>query len=223
VIQTLTIPRLQAACLEINQCFPEAKVVIAGGAVRDVLNHKQVKDIDAFIQMDHSLDDERLHQQWWRGCEELACRYHCSWSAPDWERRALKDILAEGEPLEQARNSKGYGYGAFSLVDFPTGPFMHPWQLVFIDIDPEVNVRHHFDFGLSQCWVTPNQLRMTPAYWKDHFHRRITYTPSVEPCEVRRESSRHRLLRLREKYAGWEFHRTHLLDKKPEPAPELPK
>jgi hypothetical protein len=216
MIQNLTIPRLQKACKEVNECFPQAKVVIAGGAVRDVLNGKPVKDIDTFIQLDPSLPEEKLYEAWYTGCVELASRYYCDWSG-DFAGRHDKGILADGEPLEQLSNRAGYGYGAFSLVDFPTGPFMHPWQLVFIDIDPEENVRHHFDFGLSQCWVTPEQLRMTSAYWQDHFRRRITYTPSREPNEQRLESSRGRLERLREKYADWEFHRMHLLGRKPEP------
>jgi len=95
---------------------------------------------------------------------------------------------------------------AFSLVDYPTGLHGHPVQLVFIGEHPVENIKRHFDFGLSQCWVTPNQLRMTPAYWRDHLGHRITYLPSAEPNAQRRLSSRQRAERLKLKYPGWAFH-----------------
>ncbi len=217
MIQTLSIPKLQDFCGVLAKCFPRADIAIAGGAVRDILHNKPVKDIDCFIYLDpvkaqsRPLDelittwhcDEELYMQWYDGCSELATKLYCEWQGK-WhpEHRSLG-----------LRNDRGYSYGAFSLVDFPKGPHMHPVQLVFINEHPFDNVKNHFDFGLSQCWVTQAGLGMTSAYWADRERHRITYLRSkVEPNEQRRKSSKERAVRLQAKYPGWTFDRLWQLD-----------
>lgn len=224
MIQTISIPKLQEFCGVLARCFPKAEIAIAGGAVRDLLHNKPVKDIDCFIYLDPVKaqsrpldelittwhDDEDLYAMWFDGCEALGTHLYCSYEM-------------DGDPMDLF-NGKGYSYAAFSLVDYPKGPHMHPVQLIFINEPPLDNVRDHFDFGLSQCWVTQAGLGMTPAYWRDVELHRITYLRSrVEPNEQRRKSSKERAERLKAKYPGWKFDRLWQLDWEPEPKMELPK
>lgn len=197
MIQNLSIAKLQVLAGEIQRFFPTSHIAIAGGCVRDLLSNREVKDIDVFIQLGSTDESERANEHY-NGCDLLGKWLHCN-------------PVYEGDLLDLT-NSKGYSYGAFALVDYPTGWRGHPVQLVFIDEHPVDNVTRHFDFGLSQCWVTPNQLRMTKAYWFDYFNQRITYLPSAAPNEQRRLSSKHRAERLKAKYKGWRFDRLWLLD-----------
>ena len=148
MIQNLTIPRLQALCRDVQGAFPKANVVIAGGAVRDLLNKRPIKDIDVFVYLDpvaalertlegelkpHYLADDEIAMAHYEGCEDLGKLFNC-------------EPKMEGDPLDLF-NTKGYSYGAFSLVDYSQSPYGHPIQLVFIDMDPVENIRHHFDLG----------------------------------------------------------------------------
>lgn len=222
----LSIAKLQTLCATVAAAFPLASVAIAGGAVRDLLNRRPVKDIDVFVELNTVKgykftdagalaqvwqDNSAIADEWYTGIEALAKVFESDYvTNGGFEEGAEDDVL-------DIVNSKGYSYGAFTLVDYKQPNFGWPIQLVFISCHPVVNITDHFDFGLSQCWVTPNQLRMTSAYWHDHFNQRITYLPSREPNEQRRVSSLHRLERLRQKYPGWAFHGVHRLGQLPEP------
>lgn len=195
MIQNLTIPKLQALCGTVARCFPEGIVRIAGGALRDLLHDKPVKDIDVFICLQNTEGDGG----WYDGCHELGQILHC-------------EFQTSGTDCLDLRNSEGYSYGAFRLVDYPTGLHWHPVQLVFIEEHPVDNVKNHFDFGLSQVWCSENTLRMTPAYWFDHYNHRITYLQSTEPNEQRRLSSKQRAERLKLKYQGWKFDKLWQID-----------
>lgn len=223
MIQNLSIPKLQRIAAQIKEVCPRNSLLIGGGAPRDLLNGRPVKDIDVFIGLEGS--DEDMAKDWYDICTEVGKLYPqitkrlYNIATPDglrpkWYHSEDSWIGSNrgGNPILCLCNSKGYSYGAFSLVEFPIGPYCHSLQLVFIDIDPVENVRNHFDFGLSKVWVTPNQLRMDKAYWHDHFGQRITYLNSTEPNEQRRESSIQRLARLRVKYSGWRFERCGVLD-----------
>lgn len=206
---SLSIEHLQSLCRLVQTCFPQANVAIAGGATRDLLHGVPVKDIDVFIKLDDGVQwtdgygipwvdivtNKMLYQRWYDGCDNLAGKLHSEWKG-DWHNQDDDSIV------DNLANAKNYGYGAFSLVDLPQGFRMYPVQLVFIDQLPEVNIRNHFDWGLSQVWVTPNQLRWTPAYFRDRERDTLTYLPSREPNPQRIESSWHRLQRLKTKYPG---------------------
>lgn len=218
-MKRFSLQQLQALCGMVNDSFPHAHVVIAGGALRDTLHEKPVKDLDVFIRLDIDSDDERLYQEWYDGCTKLACKLGNGYSdittwvgSNNWPPRPIEGSGSLDPDLKGSRNNKGYSYGAFSLVDFTPGYYNTPVQLVFIAEDPVKNVRDHFDFGLSQVYCTRNTLRMFPPYWKDKDLKRITYTPSVEPNDQRIMSSMLRLRRLQEKYAGWSFQRAGYLE-----------
>lgn len=224
---------------DVRRAFPSASVALAGGALRDWYHDRPIKDIDIFIELGQvkgwrqataaevalqqemqeklvgsSLyaecrqsvrplrevwrSDEELFAEYLDGLEDLSAQWHATW----------KGVGDAETPLELT-NSKGYSYGAFTLVDFPCGPRCFPIQLVFIDMDPIENIKDHFDFGLSQIWIQGNRLRTTPQFWKDHYSKTITYLPSKEPVFQRRLSSTHRAERLKEKYSDFRFHGLH--------------
>jgi len=229
MIQNLSVRKLQAFAATVGQCFPDSHVAIAGGCLRDLLHDKPVKDIDVFIQLqtvqgwglalpwsdklgDRNSgrplkwkDDSRLVEELHTGVQKLEQVLHCFATNFNEAEDSCQSII-------DATNTAGYGYHAFTLVDFPTGLHGHPVQLIFIGEHPVENVKNHFDFGLSQVWCTPNQLRMTPQYWRDHYSNCITYLPSIEPNPQRRLSSKMRAERLKAKYPGWGFRNLGVLD-----------
>jgi hypothetical protein len=219
MIQNLDIAKLQRVAAQLKEVVPKHSLMIAGGAPRDILNGRPVKDIDVFIGLDG--DHSQMANDWLEICMDVLKLYpqHSEQQYERADAAGNKRLVwhqhqgsYEASGALNLINAKGYSYGAFSLVEFQQGPYCHALQLVFIDMDPVENVRNHFDFGLSKVWVTPNQVRMDKAYWHDHFGQRITYLNSTEPNEQRKLSSVERVKRLRQKYAGWRFERCWPLD-----------
>lgn len=189
MIQNLSIRKLQDLCGVISSIFKGCEVVVAGGALRDLLHDRQVKDIDVFIQGEFDpFEDEADEMEW--HCKKLGTKLHCD-PVFEWEHHN------GGE--------SGSTHSCFSLVDYPMGLHWHPVQLIFIEDSPRENVKRHFDFGLSRVWCSATQLRMEPEYWKDHYRQCISYTPSDEPTPERMLSSARRLQRLKLKYPNWRF------------------
>lgn len=192
MIQNLTIPKLGELARLVNSHFQTAwkqkkrrynppSIAIAGGAVRDLLHNRPIKDIDIFCYCE---DDK-------------------TWAlAGDTIADALYgEAKFSGDP--------DYGENAFSLCDIPTGLHMHPVQLVQIGDEPLDHIKATFDFGLSCCYIDGGgNLHCLPQYWKDHFDQKIRYIGhrgGKQPDPYQVESSRKRLLRLREKYPSWRF------------------
>lgn len=184
----VTIPQLQKHLTLVQECFKWSTCIIAGGAVRDVLNGKPVKDIDVFIE---------LGEDPTAAVKELSERLYCPFTEADWhaEPGYLPDKYTKGSD----------GKGAFLVCDLPKGVGSCPTQLIFIATDPVQNLRDNFDFDLSQAWVTRYKVWATPACRAAMVNKRITYCPATKPNAQQRASSRDRLERLKVKYAGWAF------------------
>ncbi|SOT39811.1 hypothetical protein [Burkholderia cenocepacia] len=184
-MQPITIEALREIVQTGREAFGVNDLIIAGGAVRDTLNMRPVKDIDMFVSLARHIDgdSEEMSERFARACGNIAA---C--------------LGVDGSHTFRATPAE---YGP--LVDFceiPTTPFGVPLQIILIDDDPVDDV-HKYDFGLSQCFVTPNATFKTDAYLSDERHCTITYTPSAQ-YRAAMLRSKARLGRLRSKYEFYE-------------------
>jgi hypothetical protein len=163
--------------------------IIGGGAVRDTLLGRPVKDIDVFVQADPA--DLRLPMI----------------------QQALGSLgFSEQWMIQQALGSLGFSeqrvvtgeYPDALIADFLMPDGHPPIQVITLGRDPVDDV-HHYDFGLSQCFVTPNGLFVTDKHTTDFLDRTITYTGSADTAIEARRRSAKRLARLREKYSDFIF------------------
>ena len=140
MIQTISIEKLNEFQRVIQKFFPEKKVIIAGGAPRDILHGKKVKDIVVFIE------------------SKLFPKFSII--------EAIGDML-HTEPTFTEDNT-AYNK-AFEVVNYDRGPCMLPVQLIFPRRDPVQDIKETFDYGLCQVWLDGGRkIHTTPAYWRDH-------------------------------------------------------
>ncbi len=199
-MQPITIEALQALVSKARGVFGTNAVIIAGGAVRDTLHSRPVKDIDMFVTLAGVTDGDP---------EEAGVRFAqaCAELAGSLQFQGLPTFIQA--PAE---------YGMLTdFCEIPTTPYGVPLQIILIDDDPADDV-HKYDFDLSQCFVTPNALFFTDAYRRSTEIREITYTPSAEDLAAQLRSKA-RLGRLRAKYPDWIFRNCEALDALPEPEP----
>ena len=165
--------------------------IIGGGAPRDAIHGKPIKDIDIFVKID---DSDNGHKQFVSNCELFA-------GAIDG-----KLTWRETEP--------GYT-DHFNLADIEVDPDLFDNGVVKIEvialyIDPANDV-HAYDFGLSQVFVTPDGPFFSEKYAYDASDRTISYYHDIGRSEAAHYRSKARLARLRAKYPDWAFSGTELV------------
>lgn len=163
------------------------ETIIAGGAPRDTLMGVEVKDIDVFVQIDLTPGENTLFT---RCCEDFA------------------DFLGGEAKFRKAQKD----YNVFNLCDIII-PDNWPVQIIGLEQLPIDDVPL-YDFGLSQMFVTPTGLFLSPAAISDMTSKTITYQPRIfeQVDEPRVKRSKARLERLRAKYVGWNFVNCERLD-----------
>ncbi|HDR8931708.1 TPA: hypothetical protein QDA84_001734 [Burkholderia vietnamiensis] len=183
-MQPITIEALRELVQTGREVFGVNDLIIAGGAVRDTLNIRPVKDIDMFVSLARHTDVQEEMSEWFaHACGNIAAGLGVDGS------QTFRETPAEYGPL-------------VDFCEIPTTPFGVPLQIILIDDDPVDDV-HKYDFGLSQCFVTPNATFKTDAYLSDERRCRITYTPSAQDLAAMLRSKA-RLGRLRSKYEFYE-------------------
>ncbi|MNK99248.1 hypothetical protein D3C87_1196360 [compost metagenome] len=189
-MNSLTIKDLQTlVALARNNMlgFGHEQIIIAGGAVRDLLLGGPVKDIDMFIGPDSTLTDADY-----------------SGEGNDFAVMALtfaeRHLRAKGKAQPAHDNYPNW----FDLVDVPGSRVTHglPVQLIGIAVNPIDDVMN-YDFSISQCFVTPCGLFMSDQCGKDMRDKIIRFTPEDGQDGFQWERSRKRLHRLRQKYPDW--------------------
>lgn len=170
-------------------------VILAGGAVRDAMLERSIKDYDFFTS---DTDFDTLAKiQFVLGTTIK-----------------LVDMDYHGEPSLIGRDVK-------CIVNWTDPGSNIPSQLIVLRgearINPDVAVTR-FDFGLCQCAcsVTPfaddvagtryvGGFHFTDAFWSDVSKRRMTYLKSMTDTEQMARSMR-RFDRLSQKYLGYIFY-----------------
>ena len=176
---------LQSLSYDVRLLFG-GEAIIAGGAVRDTVTGKPVKDIDIFVMLTD--DDDKASEEFAIACAKLA-----------------KDL---GGELELDCSPESYG-GQFDLARVTVKEEGAPdeiYEIIGIWEEYPDNDVHDYDFGLSQMFVTGRGLFMTPAAAKDLQNKTITYmhASTIRDRDNRLRSKR-RLARLRAKYSDWTF------------------
>lgn len=176
---------LQSLSYEVRHLFG-GEAIIAGGAVRDTVTGKPVKDIDIFVMLTD--DDDKASEKFATACEKLA-----------------KEL---GGEVELDCSPEAYG-GQFDLARITVKEEGEPdeiYEVIGIWEEYPDNDVHDYDFGLSQMFVTSSGLFMTPAAAKDLQNKTITYMHAGKLRDLdNRLRSKRRLARLRAKYSDWTF------------------
>lgn len=189
----LTVDRLQAFGVSMRQATSgKAPLVIAGGAVRDVLNNKHVKDIDVFVQVpdwEHNpLEASEL-------IEEVVAAVNKLFYAPGVSRETV--IITD--PNGDCDVSDVSNYDIHSVWHWESGFNSMPVDIVFIKGDPS-KCYEAFDFGLCRALVSPIYgLRTSRAYQRDSLNQEITFLLD----DSQRDRSRIHLSHFLPKYPGW--------------------
>lgn len=187
---------LQSLSYEVRLIFG-GEAIIAGGAVRDTVTGKPVKDIDIFVMLTD--DDDKASEKFAIACAKLA-----------------KEL---GGELELDCSPESYG-GQFDLARVTVKEEGEPdeiYEIIGIWEEYPDNDVHDYDFGLSQMFVTSSGLFMTPAAAKDLQNKTITYMHAGKLRDSdNRYRSKMRLARLRAKYQDWTFVNCEVLDAIPE-------
>jgi hypothetical protein len=174
--------------------FPEA--VIAGGALRDLDNGREVKDVDIFVQ--------------WRGsdtplaiAQALGATHRVSTVTPESVCEYLENLAdvkgiyaADLKALEAEELS-------FGLFD-PIPPALAPVQIIALEPFTDLmGVLRRIDFGLCQIGFDGQRVLKTPAYTADKYAKQMTVLRCDSTGQMLRTLKRFK--RLSEKYSGFEL------------------
>jgi hypothetical protein len=194
---SLDIEKLQELCRTARDHLG-VDCIIAGGAVRDTLHGREVKDIDVFARFEFG-PGAASEDQFLDRCRSLAA----FWKAhPGGEN-------IEAHRLDGAKTSTEGEL--FSVVQITGAPFTV--EVIALNCDPVDRVQR-FDFALSQCFVTPGGLFYTERYLGDANGLTVTYTGTRDVTSSIFANSVARYKRLKAKYAPeFKFLDCELLDK----------
>ena len=190
-------------CFPAAQPFGQAPAIIAGGAIRDVLNGVRVKDIDIFV----SAENRHLYEgsiEFWqklgRGPSKLFDRHY---NALPWVPGSKKQTTIPhsatvgGSSIHLNGLSGTILFGAPPLVmsstNNPSSSYQdnrkivevyemaatgrdsqYPLNLIFTECDPVEYVTKYFDFGLCKTWYDGTFVHMHGDYTTDVNNKTIT-------------------------------------------------
>lgn len=194
--QNITIQRLMSFCNTLKKASPDISLVCAGGAVRDILNNRPVKDFDFFVQL--SADWEKSPGDAAEEIDDLISY----WNRVFYSQGLIREtqiVPLHNDGRDSSLASDVSGCDIHSVWHWDHGFNDMPCDIVFVRHEPAKCI-DNFDFGICQAYVSGNYgLRTSRAYQRDAFDKRITYVGSDEG----RERSRRHLNNFYPKYDGW--------------------
>lgn len=164
--------------------------LIAGGAVRDTLFNKEVKDIDVFLTRSQWIAD-RLDPDfklaWWHEIAMLE----------GWTTEHEHDGSSKDPEFQEFHN---HNRNIVAVYSYQHPEVSIPYNFIVIDSDKDSReVLSDFDIGICQIGINPFGMAiMTKAFRKDMENR--TFTATREQASDRQAM---RLQRLRDKYPLW--------------------
>lgn len=195
----MAFPKVWLSVLSALQDHGMAEAAIAGGAIRDHLLNRPVKDVDIFAE----------HRGTERNLELLREAMGDAW--------AVKRVAGELEFI-YARTmpevAEVYDFWKRSGSDDDIFTIQQDWkyQVVFLN-PPHVgieNVLDRFDIGLCKVGITLEHkpIAFTMDFMWDFSNQRITIVKPLEGSAM--EAARDHATRIQTKYAGWPiFERPH--------------
>jgi hypothetical protein len=205
---SLDIEKLRKLC-EYARYHLGADCIIAGGAVRDTLHGRPVKDIDIFVKV--SPDEVRAPVDFggFRAFEanDTPFRQRCATLAKYFASLPGGENVSTGYQT----HDKASAGELLDVVDITGTPY--PVQIMALATDPVDDVQK-YDFALSQCFVTPSGLFYAERYLGDANGLTVTYTGDAEIGSAGFSRSVKRYQRLHAKYAPeWRFENCEVLNK----------
>jgi hypothetical protein len=181
--QNLTFDKYKKLCADVAK-LGAWEPIVAGGAVRDLLNGRQIKDIDLFL-----------------------CSHPFGVSEPTEFSRLERYFRCAADFLED-KNALPYDKKTFEVMEFRSGLHYVPVQCIVTQMTP-TQVIDNFDFGLCKAWCTQAKVHCHKDYYHDQANQRLTFVspekgkyhngqPYWHPHDIMR-SSEH-LSRLKLKY-----------------------
>lgn len=171
----MQIADLQSLCADIRAVLPDA--VIAGGAVRDTLHSRPVKDID--VMTCTPVDPVKMV--------------------------ALAKLIGGNVTPATAESASGDESFEYLITRGLVRPPINVIDLNYFDGKDAIENVFDFDFGISQVAVTPDGVLHSGDYLRDALSGTITYMGHRGREKWRIESSARRLIRLKEKYPTFKF------------------
>lgn len=182
------IPEAWIDTLSAIQAELDPEAVIAGGAIRDLDNDKEIKDVDIFLSSSVSIAKvKKLLKS----------------SFDEWTDTPEYNFTKEGTlPVRKGRHLKG------SCVGTSKGGVL-PVNLIVVgdDYTPTSRVVDGFDFGLCQIWYDGKDIRATMNYQIDKERSQFTLVHCEGPERFQRSLIRYQ--RLVQKYVDFPLVITH--------------
>lgn len=175
----LAIPQeWQDVLKEVQAVFPSA--VIAGGALRDLMNNKPIKDVDIFVP---------IYEDY---VGSLDAAYEAVWNM-------FKGETINLDPASEYHSSElNTDRDIHAIFDLIRGPLFEETQYDIILCKPEAALVHTFDINICQIIYDGKQVRFTGAY----AHGILTRTIKVMNVN-RTDRNQRRVERMQEKYTDF--------------------
>lgn len=194
---SLDIEKLQELCRTAREHLG-TDCIIAGGAVRDTLHGREVKDIDVFARFDFGPG----------AASEVQFLERCQRLADFWKAHPGGENITASRLEDAKKSTEGE---LFEVIQIKGAPFTV--EVIALNCDPVDRVQR-FDFALSQCFVTPSGLFYTERYLGDANGLTVTYTGTRDVSSSVFANSVLRYQRLKAKYAPeFKFADCEILDK----------
>jgi hypothetical protein len=210
--------------------FPDA--IIAGGALRDLIAEKPVKDVDIFISdLDMNADilnDGLLDKL----ATALGIKVLSKGDKPDRDYvmidedfKALKNEAFDGK-VAQAITSSEYVdsdsvrsvYESFINYIVTVKYNSVLYQLIFVEAPTKQYVYNDFDFGLCKIFFDGNKLTITEEFWYDLENKQITFAGKFSVGQAMHTLFVHRE-NIIKKFPGWKVVIDDLKKRGPEDMP----
>lgn len=160
--------------------------IIAGGAVRDSLTNRMVKDVDVFLHKDlkrhidtsawtkmgKEEDDDGL------GAVVAGALGVSTGSSPQWFNPAGFSAKSTAVKVKSTDYGNNHVDEVYEIDDWKDMDF--PVNVVFLDIDPVEYVTKHFDLGICKAWYDGDYIRTHSDFINDVNNNTITCTLTAE-------------------------------------------
>jgi hypothetical protein len=201
-----TIEQLQSKIDKVQRHLKGRSAIIAGGALRDIILGKPIKDIDVFIEGGGPFEHfDELHEFLFhefvlgvRKSDGLA--WNLKQEVLSTRRGYANNTIPKAIP-GMTSEPAATDYANFWVVEYPVGWYGYPVQFVWLtDSDPRKEVFEKFDFALCRVWLDSRRLRWSPEFAADRESKRLTLFDSGWGS-----TAPDRVERLRAKFSDYRF------------------
>lgn len=213
----------------VQQFFPSA--IIAGGALRDLIVEKPIKDVDIFISdMDMNVDQTGVFEQL-ANALGIAMLQECEESDRDFLRvdndfKSIKvdfsDVAAKTGQINSeylSADSDRVVYESFINYIVSVKYNSVIYQLILTEAEPKSYVYNDFDFGICKIFFDGNKLTATEEFWYDYENKQITFAGKFSVGQAIHTLFTHRE-NIIKKFPGWKVVIEDLRKREPHEMPQ---